>query len=104
MFSLLPHGLIGIVVAGFLAALMSAVASTFNSASTLVTMDLIRMAVPTLSGAALVRVGQAATLTIMALTVAWAPNIASFSSLWQYLQTTRPTMFPPVLPKYRFAK
>ena len=97
VFSLLPHGLIGIVVAGFLAALMSAVASTFNSASTLVTMDLIRMAAPALSDATLVRVGQAATLTIMALTVAWAPNIASFTSLWQYLQSVLAYLVPPVV-------
>ncbi len=97
VFSLLPHGLIGIVVAGFLAALMSAVASTFNSASTLVTMDLVRTSVPNLSGRALVRVGQVATLSIMALTVAWAPNIATFSSLWQYLQSILAYLVPPVV-------
>ncbi len=97
VFSLLPHGLIGIVVAGFLAALMSAVASTFNSASTLVTMDLVRTAFPALSGRSLVRVGQLATLTIMVLTVAWAPNIAAFTSLWQYLQSILAYLVPPVV-------
>ncbi len=97
VFSLLPHGLIGIVVAGFLAALMSAVASTFNSASTLVTMDLVRTALPALSGRTLVRVGQGATLSIMALTVAWAPEIARFASLWQYLQSILAYLVPPVV-------
>ncbi len=97
VFSLLPHGLIGIVVAGFLAALMSAVASTFNSASTLVTMDLLRVGFPAVSGTGLVRAGQISTLVIMALTVAWAPNIAKFTSLWQYLQSILAYVVPPVV-------
>src|SRR3546814_8453510 len=35
VFDLLPHGLIGLVMAGFFAAIMSSIASTFNSAATL---------------------------------------------------------------------
>jgi SSS family solute:Na+ symporter len=33
----------------------------------------------------------------MALTVAWAPNIATFSSLWQYLQSILAYLVPPVV-------
>jgi len=44
-----------------------------------------------------VRAGRIATLTIMALTVIWAPNIAKFSSLWQYLQSVLAYLVPPVV-------
>jgi SSS family solute:Na+ symporter len=97
IFTLLPQGLLGLVVAGFLAAIMSAVASTFNSASTLVTMDFVTRISPGLSGANLVLVGRIATLTFMALAVIWAPQIEHFQSLWQYLQATLAYAVPPVV-------
>ncbi|MFP4496224.1 MAG: sodium:solute symporter family transporter, partial [Halochromatium sp.] len=49
MFDLLPAGLLGLCLAGFIAALMSQIDSTLNAASTLVTMDFIRPAKPALS-------------------------------------------------------
>jgi SSS family solute:Na+ symporter len=97
IFSLLPQGLLGLVVAGFLAAIMSAVASTFNSASTLVTMDFVTRVAPRMSGAALVLTGRIATLSFMALAVLWAPQIENFQSLWQYLQATLAYAVPPVV-------
>jgi SSS family solute:Na+ symporter len=97
IFSLLPVGLLGLVVAGFLAAIMSAVASTFNSASTLVTMDFVTRVAPNLSGSALVLTGRLATLSFMALAVIWAPQIDHFQSLWQYLQATLAYAVPPVV-------
>lgn len=86
VFDLLPHGLIGLVMAGFFAAIMSSIASTFNSAATLVTMDFIRPLWPHADDAALVRSGRIATLVFMVLAVYWAPQIERFASLWQYLQ------------------
>jgi SSS family solute:Na+ symporter len=97
IFSLLPQGLLGLVVAGFLAAIMSAVASTFNSASTLVTMDFVTRIAPHMSGTALVLTGRIATLSFMALAVLWAPQIENFQSLWQYLQATLAYAVPPVV-------
>jgi len=97
IFTLLPQGLLGLVVAGFLAAIMSAVASTFNSASTLVTMDFVTRVAPHLSGTALVLTGRIATLCFMALAVIWAPQIDHFQSLWQYLQATLAYAVPPVV-------
>ncbi|MBE7218416.1 MAG: sodium/solute symporter [Caulobacteraceae bacterium] len=100
MFDLLPTGLLGLAVAGFLAALMSSIASTFNSASTLFTMDFVRRARPGLSNAALVRVGRFATLTFAVLAVLWAPQIQRFGSLWQYLQAVLAYAAPPVVALY----
>ncbi|MDG3442595.1 sodium:solute symporter [Nitrospirillum amazonense] len=97
VFKLLPAGVVGLVVAGFLAAIMSATASTFNSASTLVTMDFVRLRWPHLGEKRLVTTGRLATLAFMALAVLWAPQIARFGSLWQYLQAILAYAVPPVV-------
>lgn len=96
VFDLLPTGVIGLVLAGFFAAIMSSIASTFNSAATLVTMDFIRPARPQADGAALVRAGRITTLVFMLLAVLWAPQIERFASLWQYLQAVLAYAVPPI--------
>ncbi len=96
VFDLLPAGLVGLVVAGFFAAIMSSIASTFNSAATLVTMDFVRVLRPGTDSAALVRSGRITTLVFMVLAVAWAPQIERFASLWQYLQAVLAYAVPPV--------
>lgn len=96
IFDLLPAGLVGIVVAGFFAAIMSSIASTFNSAATLVTMDFVRRWKPQADNATLVRAGRITTIVFMVLAVAWAPQIQRFESLWQYLQAVLAYAVPPV--------
>jgi solute:Na+ symporter, SSS family len=98
VFDLLPTGIVGLVIAGFLAAIMSSIASTFNSASTLVTMDFARRIAPDMSQAGLVRVGRITTLVLMVLAVAWIPVIETYAdSLWQYLQAVLAYTVPPVV-------
>lgn len=98
VFDLLPAGVVGLVIAGFLAAIMSSIASTFNSASTLVTMDFARRIAPGLDEAGLVRVGRITTLVFMVLAVAWIPVIETYAdSLWQYLQAVLAYTVPPVV-------
>ncbi len=97
MFDLLPTGLLGLVLAGFIAALMSQIDSTLNSASTLVTMDFVRRARPNLTPHQLMRVGQAATFLFMLLAVLWAPQIENFGSLFKYLQRILAYAVPPVV-------
>jgi SSS family solute:Na+ symporter len=94
---LLPTGLMGLVVAGFVAATMVAIASTLNSASTLLTMDVIRQFKPSLSNAAMVRVGRWTTAGLLIIAVAWAPQLHFFPSLWQYLQAVLAYAVPPVV-------
>ena len=97
VFQLLPAGLIGLVVAGFLAAMASAVSATLNSASTLVTMDFVQKLRPGMSSQGLVRAGQIATVGFMLITVAWAPQIANFESLMNYMQSVLALISPPVV-------
>ncbi len=97
LFDLLPVGVLGLVLAGLLAAMMSSVSATFNSASTLVTMDFVRPLRPNLTSKQLVRVGQIVTLVLVVLASAWAPFIERFSSLWEYLQIILGFIAPPVV-------
>ena len=97
LFDLLPPGILGLVLAGLLAAMMSSVSATFNSASTLITMDFVNKLRPELSSEQLVRVGQLSTLVLVVLASAWAPQIERFSSLWEYLQRVLGFICPPVV-------
>ncbi|MEZ4886802.1 MAG: sodium:solute symporter [Chitinophagales bacterium] len=97
LFNLLPTGLLGIVLAGLLAAMMSSVSATFNSASTLITMDFVQKIKPDLTSKQLVKVGQIATLVLVVLASAWAPQIERFGSLFKYLQIVLSFICPPVV-------
>lgn len=98
LFQLLPAGVLGLVVAGLLAAMMSSVSATFNSASTLITMDFVRNINPSLTSKQLVRAGQIATLILVILAAAWVPYIEKVSdSLWNYLQLVISYTAPPAV-------
>jgi len=94
---LLPAGLMGLVVAGFIAATMVSIASMLNSASTLITMDVVRQWRPRLSDRELVRVGRGCTALLLVVAVLWAPQLTHFPSLWQYLQAVLAYAVPPVV-------
>jgi SSS family solute:Na+ symporter len=95
--NLLPPGLIGLVVAGFVAATMVSIASMLNSASTLLTIDVIRQFKPALSSSGTVRAGRWTTAALLAVAVAWAPQLNLFPSLWQYLQGVLAYAVPPIV-------
>ncbi|MDP8986080.1 MAG: sodium/solute symporter [Pseudomonadota bacterium] len=93
---LLPRGLIGLVVAAFAAATMVSIASILNSASTLLTLDIIKRFSP-LSNAQTIRIGRWATIGLLLIAVAWAPQLYRLPSLWQYLQAVLAYAVPPVV-------
>ncbi len=98
LFNLLPTGILGLVVAGLMAAMMSSVSATFNSASTLITMDFIKQIRPQMTSRQLVRAGQISTLVLVVLASAWVPFIERVSdSLWGYLQLVIAFTSPPVV-------
>lgn len=97
MFDLLPTGLLGLCLAGFIAALMSQIDSTLNAASTLVTMDFVRPLRPDLDARQLMRVGRWVTFGFMLLAALWAPEIERFTSLFRYLQQVLAYTIPPVV-------
>ena len=94
---MLPIGLKGLVVAGLLAALMSSLASVFNSSATLFTMDVYQKINPQASEAKLVWVGRVATGVMVLLGLAWIPFILHLSdSLYGYLQSVQAYIAPPI--------
>ncbi len=97
LFDLLPPGLLGLVLAGLLAAMMSSIDSALNSASTLVTMDFVNKLKPNISSEGLMWVGRAVTFVFMILSAVWAPQIDKFPTLWEYLQNALSYIAPPIV-------
>lgn len=97
MFDLLPVGLLGLVLAGFLAAIMSQIDSALNSASTLVTMDFIRRYRPDLDSRQLMRIGRIVMGLFLFFAVLWAPFITQFRSIFSYIQAMFSYAVPPVV-------
>jgi solute:Na+ symporter, SSS family len=93
----MPAGLRGLVAAGLLAALMSSLASIFNSCSTLFTVDIYKKLNPEAPEAKLVRVGRIATFFVVILGIAWIPVMANISGvLYEYLQSVQSYIAPPI--------
>ncbi len=97
LFELLPTGLLGLVVAGLLAAMMSSISATFNSASTLITMDFVNKIKPNMTSKQLVRSGQISTLVLVVLASLWAPMIGEYGDLFRYLQDVLGYIAPPIV-------
>lgn len=97
VFGLLPPGVLGIVVIGFLAAMISTLSSILNSTQTLVTMDMIARLRPDWQGRKLVIAGNIAGLVIISVAAAWAPQIQHFDSVVKYFQKLLSYMAPPVV-------
>ncbi|MCX8019192.1 MAG: sodium:solute symporter [Chitinophagaceae bacterium] len=95
---LLPQGLKGLVAGGLMAALMSSLASVFNSASTLFTVDIFKKIYPQSSEEKLVRIGRAATAFIVLLGMLWIPIMQKIGGgvLYQYLQNIQAYIAPPI--------
>ncbi len=100
---LLPLGVKGIVVASLLAAMMSSLASCFNSSSTLFTMDFYKHFKPAATEKELVLVGRLATTVLVFLGILWVPFIRSLSSqLFVYLQSVQAYVSPPIAAVFIF--
>src|SRR6201993_5266430 len=95
--NLLPSGLVGLMIAALLAALMGAMSSVFNSASTLITLDFYKKFRPQATEKNLVRFGQIATGVMVLLGLLWVPFIHLISSqLYIYLQSVQAYISPPI--------
>lgn len=93
----MPAGLKGLVVAGLLAALMSSLASVFNSCSTLFTVDIYKKLRPDAPEKKLLRVGRVATGVVVILGIAWIPIMQNISGvLYEYLQSVQSYIAPPI--------
>jgi solute:Na+ symporter, SSS family len=95
--TILPSGLRGLVAAGLLAALMSSLASVFNSCSTLYTIDIYQKRNPNASEKQLVNIGRIATFVVVIAGIIWIPIMANISGvLYEYLQSVQAYIAPPI--------
>ena len=94
---LLPAGVKGLVVCGILAALMSSLASLFNSSAMLFTIDFYKRFRPETPEKKLVVIGQTATVVIVVLGILWIPIMRSVGDvLYTYLQDVQSVLAPGI--------
>ncbi|MEC7692452.1 MAG: sodium:solute symporter [Pseudomonadota bacterium] len=94
---LLPAGVKGIVIGGLVAALMSSLASLFNSSATLFTIDFYKKFKPESSEKHLLRVGRLATIVIVFLGILWIPVMSLIADvLYEYLQSVQSLIAPGI--------
>ncbi len=96
--NLLPVGLRGLVVGGLLSALMSSLASLFNSCATLFTLDIYEKLRPGRSQAELVKVGRFATGGVVICGIVWIPIMKAMAGggIYKYLQAVQGYLAPPI--------
>jgi SSS family solute:Na+ symporter len=94
---LLPLGFTGLVVGGILAALMSSLASLYNSSATLFTVDFYKKFKPQAPEKELVRVGRIATMVVVVLGILWIPVMKGIGKvLYAYLQDVQSMLAPGI--------
>ncbi len=94
---LLPMGFKGVVIGGILAALMSSLASLFNSSSMLFTIDFYQKYRPGATEKHYVNVGRMATVVIVLLGILWIPVMKGLGKvLYEYLQDVQSLLAPGI--------
>jgi len=94
---LLPEGWVGIMVAVIISSFMAALASCFNSCSTLFTMDIYKNFRPDADEAQLVLAGRIFTALTALVSVAWLPMIeGAHDQLFLYIQSMQVIWAPPI--------
>lgn len=94
---LLPIGIKGLVVAGLLAAIMSSLASAFNSTAVLFTNDFYKVKNPFATERKLVLVGRLATTMIVVVAILTVPLVKLISSqVYLFLQNMQAFIAPPI--------
>ena len=94
---LLPIGFKGVVVSGLLAALMSSLASLFNSSAALFVGDFYKKLKPLASEKHYVVVGRIATTMVVILGVVWIPVMKEMGNvLYRYLQAVQGLLAPAI--------
>src|SRR5690606_21284396 len=87
MMGLLPSGILGLVFAALVAAIVASLASKINSVATIFTLDFYAKMRPDADQPKLVRVGRiAAALSVLIGILAARPLLGSFDQAFQYIQ------------------
>ncbi len=92
----LPTGLMGLMIAALLAALMSTISAGINSVGTLVSIDIVKRIRPSTPDKIVLRSGRIASLIVMILAIIWSPWIGRFESIFDAISVILSMLSPPV--------
>ena len=94
--NVLPTGLVGLMTAALLAALMSTISAALNSVGTLVSMDILKRMRPAMPDKAVLRAGRITSLVVIILAISWSPWIGRFESIFDAISIVLSMLSPPV--------
>ncbi len=94
---LIPAGVIGLVISGLLAAMMSSIDSALNSSATLITYDFYLERFPDVSDEHIVKVGRICVVVMMLFSLSWTTVISYSNGIWAYSQTFLTYLVPPLV-------
>jgi solute:Na+ symporter, SSS family len=93
---LLPHGLIGVLIAALLAGLMSNVAAALNSISTIVSYDLFKRIYPLASDWQVVMAGRFSAIIALFIGIATMWPASNYASIFNGLNDVIAHIAPPI--------
>ncbi len=101
--NILPAGIKGLVITGFLAAVMSSLSAAFNSVAALYTIDFYKPKHPNASDRTLVLVGRMATIIVIFVVILLVPFIKLMNShIYIFLQSTQAFISAPIAAVFLF--
>ena len=94
--NVMPHGVIGLMIASIMTAMMSSLDSVFNAGSSVVANDIYRVFRPNASQESLVWVGRIATMVFAVLSFLWIPVLTNGDSLYRKVVEFQGYLAPPI--------
>ncbi|KPL24418.1 MAG: sodium:glucose symporter [Bacteroides sp. SM1_62] len=94
--NVLPSGLMGLMTAALLAALMSTISAALNSVGTLVSLDIVKRIRPSTPDKIVLRAGRITSLVVIILAISWSPWIGRFESIFDAVSIVLSMLSPPV--------
>ena len=94
--NVLPTGLVGLMIAALLAALMSTISAALNSVGTLVSIDIVKRIRPSTPDRLVLRSGRITSLVVIILAISWSPWIGRFESIFDAIAIVLSMLSPPV--------
>jgi len=94
--NVLPTGMIGLMTAALLAALMSTISAALNSVGTLVSFDILKRIRPSTPDKIVIRAGRIASIVVIILAISWSPFIGRFESIFDAISVVLSMLSPPV--------
>ncbi|TYZ66356.1 hypothetical protein PybrP1_006953 [[Pythium] brassicae (nom. inval.)] len=94
--NLMPHGVIGLMVASIITAMMSSLASVFAAGSSVITNDIYLQLRPNASHEQLIWVGRVSTVVFAVLSFCWIPILNNGDGLYKQVVEVQSYLTPPI--------